>query len=466
MEGDSLLDGSFDGLFEGEHAGDARLCDEHVGDGTTEDDDEMKAFFDDWNNDVPIGEKEPALPAKRELVEPVSASRPRKVTVSSSQRAAPTPSVIAPVRLVKKEADASSPDSVPAPACASLGSPTMEEHCGKGKAVVFDDVDEHELGLPGDGLSPFSLDAIFPKGSPLYLALRRTRGTLNERVLDLAIIDWVLRARTPSFISHLGRIKAHSHEVIGKVDPDIELGFRDMVTRLHSLIELHKKLKTWIDNKDPSLLVHVVRLLNFFQRFLENRGRTLAPDLSIVRFHGMFQVVVDKGEPVSELLQTLDIEEFIRTREELVSEMCNPDAVHVDKDEDDDDSDGEMPALTDVDMELDKGLSLPAPRKKGAGKGAAKAKAQKKKDKLQHLIRVQLSAYLQMQDDALNQLSAMCCNAIKVQLSKCSAEPFKMEVLESMVDEYKRVLAIWRARVTPLLPGEARFPMLLQGHPP
>ena len=129
----------------------------------------------------------------------------------------------------------------------------------------FEDVDLKLIH--GDGVSKYSLDLqTMPKGT-LFQALKRIRGTVNRYAADTAKIDWQQAVKMLTNLALDRRLRNHKHELHGTIDADIEIGYTDICVRLHSLIDLFRKMKAWIDTGEDARLAAVVAPLDVLQRY-------------------------------------------------------------------------------------------------------------------------------------------------------------------------------------------------------
>ena len=148
----------------------------------------------------------------------------------------PQQSAPAGVVVVKRDvANSGKPVAVPAQCIKALVG-TMEEPDG--------------IALQGNGVSPYSLDAPLPAGA-VFQAIGRSRGTTNVYVTEMATIGWANRFKVPTIAALAHRLRSHTHEISGKVDPDVEMGFVDIINRLDHLLNCHKKSKRGSTSTHP-----------------------------------------------------------------------------------------------------------------------------------------------------------------------------------------------------------------------
>jgi hypothetical protein len=276
----------------------------------------------------------------------------------------------------------------------------------------------------------------------LLQALARIRGAINGYVDCVERLGWFGACKLQTIGALQTRLLNHQHQIIGKLDPDIELTYLAMKTRILHLIRLFKTIKKCVGPMGPELMVPILDPLEGLQSYMVARDKVFAGEIEILRAHCVFQYAVQHDIPLADILSLTRLPGLHACRDHVVNgvpmdavakQPSNFQARTGDvKDEaDDDEEDGNEDDDTS---------------------------AQKKKPKRRRVVcDVVLADALSMREPPKQQLGMMLANAMEVQLSKLPKLDRKYDMLEQFIDGLVSLSTVWHDKVEGHCVGESVF---------
>ena len=165
-------------------------------------------------------------------------------------------------------------------------------------------------------INKFSIDAKFPVGNH-FTALSRIRHTTNEYCKKLAEVFWFEHFKVPTMKALLRRMVSHESAVVGTVNVDCDLAFRQLKARLEALVALFKTLYAWNQTTCMQDLAKTLVHFDVLERFLSSVGMQLAPDLMALRIHARFYSRLGRGDDMTEALGEIDLELLAEIHQQL-----------------------------------------------------------------------------------------------------------------------------------------------------
>ena len=175
---------------------------------------------------------------------------------------------------------------------------------------------EWESKLP---LVPESIDALLPAGL-LFGSISRIRGTVNMYTSKVAKPDWFVGFKVPTIQALERRLSAYSEQVVGRNHCDIQVGFKQVLSRVTALLEFHKSLRSWVTSQDDTVLAKTIPSYNVLNMFLDKTGQVMHADLQVVMTMSFFYECFGRTKSVHESLATVDFENFKKCLKELADE--------------------------------------------------------------------------------------------------------------------------------------------------
>lgn len=154
---------------------------------------------------------------------------------------------------------------------------------------MFDDEPlDHDDDLSNElPLKATSLDKKLPAGQN-FGAISRIRGTVNDYAMKVTQCRWFLNVNLGTLQGVLKRLRGNRKYAIGGSNIGLDIGYKQLVTRLKSLMGAHKVLKKAIDTQSDINLGELVQIMAPLERFVESMGTDFGADLRIVLMHAKF----------------------------------------------------------------------------------------------------------------------------------------------------------------------------------
>lgn len=159
--------------------------------------------------------------------------------------------------------------------------------------------DDWEANLP---IAAESLDGPLPTGS-LFGALRKMRQTVNTYASQVCVVSWHNDFKYPVVQALERRLREKEGQIIGKYNLDVQVGYKQILSRITNLLLFSRALKSWADSQDEMNLVDVLKPFAEVERFTTAKSLTIAPDLRIVLMHARFYERLKGGSGVHEALK-------------------------------------------------------------------------------------------------------------------------------------------------------------------
>ena len=313
-------------------------------------------------------------------------------------------------------------------------------------------VETDELLSIGDGgaTPKFSLDEKLPKG-PVFQALTRIRATINSYTLKVTMPGWFASVKVPTLQALERRLNNHAHQVVGVVDPDVELGFIALQSRIQILLSVWKSVKKWHDSQKNTALAEVYKTMVLLRPFLEASGAKFAPDLLNLFAHSSFQLAVEEDRPISETLRQFDPSDIVsitEVKEERVEDPPEePDvsSSHLEGGKLDVKREPEMHKEDDAAMDSD---------------GAAASSSSKKRRRSAHACPCDIAKQIHMSLSPREQLGFIIAEAIKAKMSNFTKLHEDPDGLKLWVDDLSGTAEVWQAKA-PSVSGDSNFGTIL-----
>ena len=158
-------------------------------------------------------------------------------------------------------------------------------------------------------ISPYSIDARFPTGG-VFTSLTRIRGTTNEYVRKVTLINWFKNAKVQTLQALQRRLNQNEPAIVGKFHLDVQIGYKQLQQRLDCLLGLHKHVRTWLDSHDDDCVLACLPAMNMIMEFLDVTDIAFAPDLGIFLVYVTFHHDFKTTQSINSALVNVSIEQL------------------------------------------------------------------------------------------------------------------------------------------------------------
>lgn len=134
---------------------------------------------------------------------------------------------------------------------------------------------------------PMGIDRPFPTGV-LFKALQRSRGTINQRCAEMGSIHWYVVHKLATLTQLARRWSAHRTEIEGQYNLDVQTAFAQCCRRADALVDVHRRLRQWLETAQAKRIAEVYDPLMYIVRFMTHTGKVLAPDLQVIKAYATF----------------------------------------------------------------------------------------------------------------------------------------------------------------------------------